>query len=60
MEVRALARYEYRCEACGEEFEVEERMSEHGGGGSPACPACDSRETSQLPAAFYPGTCDKT
>lgn len=55
-----MARYDYRCEACGEEFEIEEKISEHGGGRSPACPACGSRETSQLPTTFYPDTSDKT
>lgn len=55
-----MARYDYRCEAYGEEFEIEEKMSEHGGGGAPAFPACDSRESTQLPSPFYPETSNET
>lgn len=35
--------YQYSCEACGEAFEKQLRMSESGE--TQSCPACDSRET---------------
>lgn len=55
-----MPRYEFRCEDCGEAFEVERSMAEHGRAGSPECPACGSEETSQRMSAFFPDTSDKT
>lgn len=55
-----MARYEYRCEACGETFVIEERISEHDSDASPECPGCGSRETRQLMSEFFPDTSSKT
>lgn len=55
-----MARYEYRCEGCGEKFVREERMSEHDSGASPECPECGSTETRQIMSEFIPDTSDKT
>lgn len=41
-------RYEYRCEDCGETFEIRERISEHETDASPECPKCGSRKTEQV------------
>lgn len=44
-----MALYEYRCSACGEEFERRKPMSE---ADSPAdCPAC-GKEAGRLPSVF--------
>lgn len=55
-----MARYEYRCEDCGESFEIQERISEHEADASPECPACGSQETEQVMTPFFPDTSDKT
>lgn len=55
-----MARYEFRCEDCGESFEVERSMSEHEREGPPACPECGSGDTRQLMSGFFPDTSDKS
>ncbi len=55
-----MARYEYRCEKCGETFVVEERISNHSSDASPECPECGGRETCQELSEFFPDTSDKT
>jgi putative FmdB family regulatory protein len=42
-----MATYEYRCQACREEFTRVERISEHASS-PPACPKCGSSEVRQL------------
>ncbi len=39
--------YEYRCQACGEEFSRTERMSEHADA-APRCPKCKSDRVQQI------------
>lgn len=55
-----MARYEYRCEACGETFVREERMSEHGSEASPECPECGSGESRKLMSEFVADIRDRT
>lgn len=55
-----MPRYEYRCEACDETFEVEQSISEHEREGDPTCPECGSRRTRQQMSEFFPDTSDKT
>jgi len=49
--------YEFQCDKCGEQFTVVRPISSTG---APACPKCKSRETRQLPSAFYAKTIRKS
>ena len=49
--------YEYQCDKCGKRFDV---MRPIGASGKPACPACRSKDTRQLPTAFYAKTIKKS
>jgi len=40
--------YEYRCEQCGEEFEVRATFKEKEAGLDPECPKCRVRKARQL------------
>ncbi len=51
--------YDYVCEKCGKGFTVVEPMSAHGRR-APACPTCKSRDTRQVPSAFYAKTIKKS
>ncbi len=49
-----MAIYQYECRACGEQFEITARMSEHNQlkQAPPACPACGKPDTHELVALF--------
>ena len=40
--------YDYRCEKCGEVFEVRASIKEKVAGLKPECPQCHARETRQV------------
>jgi putative FmdB family regulatory protein len=49
-----MAVYEFECAACGERFEVQRPMSEHGHlkEQAPTCPTCGKTDTRQLVSVF--------
>ncbi|MBM4285336.1 MAG: zinc ribbon domain-containing protein [Deltaproteobacteria bacterium] len=51
--------YEYRCNACGEEFTRIMSMSEYDKGGV-ACPKCGSTDVTQQLTSFIPRTSRKS
>ena len=51
--------YQYRCVACGQQFERTEHISEHGQA-QPRCPKCASENTQAQPAAFFAKTSRKS
>jgi putative FmdB family regulatory protein len=51
--------YDYRCEACGHEFEVVLSLTEHDKG-KPACPKCQSQRVQQAVTAFSVKTSRKS
>jgi putative FmdB family regulatory protein len=40
--------YEYRCQECGERFDVRASFAEKQAGLEPHCPACESRRVKQV------------
>lgn len=40
--------YEYRCEECGERFDVRASFAEKQAGLEPACPSCEGRRVRQV------------
>jgi putative FmdB family regulatory protein len=51
--------YEYRCEECGEHFELVESMSEPGAA-KPQCPKCRGEQVARVPVKFYAKTSKKS
>ncbi len=51
--------YEYKCNACGEEFVRIMSISEYEKGGV-ACPKCNSADTKQQMSPFIPKTSRKS
>ncbi|MDZ7780220.1 MAG: zinc ribbon domain-containing protein [Gemmatimonadota bacterium] len=40
--------YDYVCERCGHEFQVQERISVARGGSKPVCPECESPKVGRV------------
>lgn len=55
-----MATYEYKCLACGHEFEITMRLSEHEHKVEVRCPKCQSTNVQQVPADFQAVTGSKT
>jgi putative FmdB family regulatory protein len=53
----AVPTYEFQCDKCAERFTLVRPISS---AGAPACPKCKSRETRQVPSAFYAKTIRKS
>lgn len=60
-----MATYDYRCQACGEEFTRSEHITEHSAalqGSAPAvkCPKCESQNVEPVMSAAYVHTRKKS
>ena len=49
--------YEFQCDKCGKRFTV---LRPIGSARAPACPKCRSKDTHQMPTAFYAKTIKKS
>jgi putative FmdB family regulatory protein len=56
---KTMPTYEYKCNACGEEFVRIMSISEYEKGGV-ACPKCNSADTKQQMSPFIPKTSRKS
>lgn len=55
-----MATYEYRCKACGHEFEVTETITRHEEKKRPPkCPECKSSRTRRVYSSFFAKTSSK-
>ncbi|HXE58543.1 MAG TPA: zinc ribbon domain-containing protein [Gemmatimonadales bacterium] len=55
-----MAIYEYRCTACGHEFERVESISQHASGARVQCPECRSSKVERVFTPFYAKTVRKS
>jgi putative FmdB family regulatory protein len=53
----AVPTYEFQCDKCGRRFTV---IRPIGAARAPACPKCRSKDTHQMPTAFYAKTIKKS